>query len=218
MIFQSQLVPAGFGSVGAGLGSPSLLLKTRKFFAADLARVYLVLQDIDAWPDGERPRIVNVKHEALLTFAFEDLTRATLTFESIFGGKQLVTLQHEAILDAEQARGWADYWTTVLTAASIRLGSEDLVVASAPGKINIFFGVGGLREDGYHDVASVYQAVDIRETVLVNTSTEWKVSVAGNLSESQLQAVPTGPENLVVSAAGAVARAADIKSLSLIHI
>jgi len=212
MIFQSQQVPAGFGSVGAGLGSASLLLKTRKFFAADLARVYLVLQDIESWPDLERPRIVNLKHEELLTFAFEDLTRATLTFEPVFGGKQLVSLQHEAILDADQARHWAEYWTSVLTAASVRLGSEDLVVASAPGKINIFFGVGSLRSDGYHDVASVYQAVDIRETILVSTNSEWKISVAGSLSQEQLAGVPTGPENLVVAAAGGVAKAAGLTS------
>ena len=210
MIFQSQQVPAGFGSVGAGLGSPSLLLETRKFFDADLARVYLVLQDIESWPDVERPRLVNLKHEELLTFAFEDLTRATLTFSSVFGGKQLVSLQHEAILDAEGSRHWAEYWTAVLTATSVRLGSEDIVVASAPGKINLYFGVGSLRADGYHDVASVYQAVDIRETVIVNASSEWKISVEGSLSPAQLAEVPTGPENLVVRAAGAVAKAAKL--------
>ncbi|MEO0060897.1 MAG: hypothetical protein RL343_515, partial [Actinomycetota bacterium] len=32
------------------------------------------------------------------------------------------------------------------------------VTVSAPGKINIFFKVGALQENGYHEVLSVYQA------------------------------------------------------------
>ena len=77
--------------------------------------------------------------------------------------------------------------------------------ASAPGKINIFFAVGPLMQDGYHEVVSIYQALDIRETVSVSASTEWSVSVTGILSADQLAAVPTGEDNLVVKAAKQVA-------------
>ena len=41
------------------------------------------------------------------------------------------------------------------------------VTASAPGKTNLFFAVGPLQEDGFHDVASVYLALDLREEVTV---------------------------------------------------
>ena len=82
------------------------------------------------------------------------------------------------------------------------------VTASAPGKINIFFKVGALNSDGYHDVLSIYQALDIRETVKVSDSSRWKVSVSGALSEEQIAAVPTGEDNLVVRAAKSIGQLA----------
>lgn len=75
------------------------------------------------------------------------------------------------------------------------------ITASAPGKINIFFKVGALADDGFHEVLSIYQALDIRESVSVSASDDWRVAVSGNLSAEQIAAVPTGPENLVVRAA-----------------
>lgn len=82
--------------------------------------------------------------------------------------------------------------------------------ASAPGKINIFFAVGPLLNDGYHEVVSIYQALDLRETVSVSASTEWSVSVTGILSADQLAAVPTGEGNLVVKAAKQIAEISGI--------
>jgi 4-diphosphocytidyl-2-C-methyl-D-erythritol kinase len=83
------------------------------------------------------------------------------------------------------------------------------ISASAPGKINIFFKVGALKGDGYHDVLSIYQALDIRETVKVSDSSRWQVSVSGALSEEQIAAVPTGEDNLVVRAAQSIAKFAN---------
>ena len=82
------------------------------------------------------------------------------------------------------------------------------VTASAPGKTNLFFAVGPLQPDGFHDVASIYLALDLREEVTVSPAAEWSVSVSGNVSVEQLAAVPTGPENLVVKAAKRVAELA----------
>jgi 4-diphosphocytidyl-2-C-methyl-D-erythritol kinase len=84
------------------------------------------------------------------------------------------------------------------------------ISASAPGKINIFFKVGALKSDGYHDVLSIYQALDLRETVTVADSSRWKVSVSGALSEEQIAAVPTGEENLVVRAAKSIGQLAKL--------
>lgn len=39
------------------------------------------------------------------------------------------------------------------------------IVASAPGKVNLHLGVGEARTDGYHDLVSVFHAVDRREVV-----------------------------------------------------
>lgn len=86
------------------------------------------------------------------------------------------------------------------------------VTASAPGKINIFFKVGALQDNGYHEVLSVYQALDVRETVSVTAGGEWSVSVSGALSAEQIAAVPTGEDNLVVRAAKTIAELAELEN------
>lgn len=86
------------------------------------------------------------------------------------------------------------------------------VTASAPGKINIYFKVGALQPDGYHEVLSIYQALDLRETVTVGPAAKWQVSVAGNLSAEQIASVPTGEDNLVVRAARTIASLANLPS------
>jgi len=86
------------------------------------------------------------------------------------------------------------------------------IIASAPGKINIFFKVGSLQDDGYHEVLSIYQALDLREIVKVSSSATWRVAVSGSLSEEQIASVPTGQDNLVVRAAKAIASLAKISN------
>lgn len=87
---------------------------------------------------------------------------------------------------------------------------NNYVVASSPGKINIFFKVGALKSNGYHEVLSIYQALDLRETVSVSAATNWQVSVTGNLSAEQIASVPTGEDNLVVRAAKVIAELAQL--------
>lgn len=91
------------------------------------------------------------------------------------------------------------------------------VSVSAPGKVNVFFAVGPLREDGYHDVVSVYQALDLRETVSVTSGEDWHVEVSGQISAEQISAVPTGASNLVVRAARALAQQANISNPHPVH-
>lgn len=88
------------------------------------------------------------------------------------------------------------------------MSSEHSVTASAPGKTNLFFAVGPLLDDGFHDVASIYLALNLREEVSVSPASSWSVSVSGNISAEQIAAVPTGEENLVVQAAKHVAELA----------
>lgn len=78
------------------------------------------------------------------------------------------------------------------------------ISASAPGKVNLFFAVGALEADGYHQVVSIYQALNLREIVTVDLAQKWQVSVTGALSKEQLAQVPTGEDNLVVKAAQAL--------------
>ncbi|WP_298741902.1 4-(cytidine 5'-diphospho)-2-C-methyl-D-erythritol kinase [uncultured Microbacterium sp.] len=74
----------------------------------------------------------------------------------------------------------------------------------APGKINVFFAVGDVQPDGYHDVASVYQAVGLFEDVWATIGEGYTVEVTGTVDVS---GVPLDDRNLAVRAARSVARA-----------
>lgn len=68
----------------------------------------------------------------------------------------------------------------------------------APGKINVFLRVGELQPDGYHDVASAYQAVSAFEDVWASEADEISVSVTGMVD---IAGVPLDDRNLAVRAA-----------------
>ncbi len=77
------------------------------------------------------------------------------------------------------------------------------VQVRAPGKINVFFEVGDVQPDGYHDVASVYQAVSLYEDVWATTADDFTVEVTGDVD---ITGVPLDDRNLAVRAARLVAR------------
>lgn len=90
------------------------------------------------------------------------------------------------------------------------------VTASAPAKVNLFFGVGALKSNGYHDVVSIYQGLDLRETVAVTPAQEaTKIVVSGSISEQQMESIPLGPSNLVIRASSAVCKVADLEDVAL---
>lgn len=77
------------------------------------------------------------------------------------------------------------------------LETAPAVTARAPGKVNLELGVGPVREDGYHPLATVYQAVGLYEDVTAATADEWGVTVRGRDAEL----VPTDASNLALRAA-----------------
>jgi 4-diphosphocytidyl-2-C-methyl-D-erythritol kinase len=76
-----------------------------------------------------------------------------------------------------------------------------VITASAPGKINLYFAVGPKLANGYHEVCSIYLALNLRETVSVEPSEKLSINVSGTLSAEQLASVPIDEKNLVVAAA-----------------
>lgn len=76
------------------------------------------------------------------------------------------------------------------------------VVARAPGKINLILRVGPLRSDGYHDLLTVFQAVDVWETVTLTPADEFSVSVSGDVN---LGEIPLDSSNIAMKAVLAVA-------------
>lgn len=72
------------------------------------------------------------------------------------------------------------------------------VTVRAPGKINVYFRVGALQQDGYHDVASLYQAVSLYEEVTATESDSFSLRFAGPIETDGLL---TDDSNLAMRAA-----------------
>lgn len=83
------------------------------------------------------------------------------------------------------------------------------VTAVVPAKVNLGLVVGPLRTDGFHELATVYQAVSIYDHVTVTrrpAGSGVRISVTGAEAES----VPTDETNLAWQAAELVAAEADV--------
>jgi 4-diphosphocytidyl-2-C-methyl-D-erythritol kinase len=81
--------------------------------------------------------------------------------------------------------------------------ATDRVHVRAPGKLNVFFEVGAVQEDGYHDVASAYQAVSLYEDVWAEHAADFTIAISGTVD---ISGVPADDRNLAVRAARLVAQ------------
>lgn len=79
------------------------------------------------------------------------------------------------------------------------------VTVRASAKINLHLGVGAPREDGFHPLDTVYQAIGLHDdlTVVAGTSGRIDVEVASYIDGA---AVPTGGSNIIDAASLALAR------------
>jgi 4-diphosphocytidyl-2-C-methyl-D-erythritol kinase len=75
------------------------------------------------------------------------------------------------------------------------------VTVRVPAKVNLHLGVGPLRDDGFHGLATVFQAVSLYDEVTVEEADELAVAVVGDDADE----VPTDTSNLAVRAAIALA-------------
>jgi 4-diphosphocytidyl-2-C-methyl-D-erythritol kinase len=85
--------------------------------------------------------------------------------------------------------------------------TDEAVHVRAPGKINLFMRVGAVQSDGYHDVATAYQAVSLYEDVRAWPDDEFSVAFSGSVDTSGL---PTDASNLAIRAAKLLARTAGV--------
>lgn len=183
----------------------------KRHYTVDLPRLYAMLDDPESWPVAQPQRRLTVEPNKRLGYAFENQSRVELVLESAKLGIQVLTIRHENLKTQEDLDWAVDYWTQVSGSLATRTLSQPVIGATAFGKINLYFGVGPLRADGYHEVASLYQSVDLPETVIVEPATEWVVHTTGSLDPMILGQVPTGKTNLVVKAAQAVAKAGKVR-------
>lgn len=79
------------------------------------------------------------------------------------------------------------------------------VSVRVPAKINLCLGVGPVRDDGYHPLATVYQAVDLHDELRATAVDDDRVTVRTVVdvddAEAEATLVPTGDDNIAVRAA-----------------
>ena len=79
-----------------------------------------------------------------------------------------------------------------------------MTTVRAPAKINLCLGVGPVREDGYHPLATVYQAVDVYDEVKATAVADGSLSVTVHFDgdrDREVSAVPEDDNNLAIRAA-----------------
>ena len=94
--------------------------------------------------------------------------------------------------------------TTRTTAVHVRV----------PAKVNLELRVGPPRADGFHSLATIYQAVSLFDTVSVTPAEDWQITLSGRTTEG----VPADAGNLAVRAAAALAEAAGIRQRAAIRL
>jgi len=80
--------------------------------------------------------------------------------------------------------------------------SPHSVSVTVPAKINVQLSVGPLRPDGFHDLATVFHAVDLVDTLTATESRGLSISVSGEGAHF----VPTDSRNLIAKAAELLAQ------------
>ena len=91
------------------------------------------------------------------------------------------------------------------------------VVAVAPAKVNLCLGVGAPRPDGFHSLATVYQAIGVYDEVRVRPSPSFAVTVSGD-ERLAVADVPTDSTNIAVRAARLLAAHHGIDGAVAIHL
>ena len=77
-------------------------------------------------------------------------------------------------------------------------------------KLNLYLGIHGLREDGYHELETLFQAIDLCDLVSISLHNRGGISLRNNLPY-----LPCDERNLAYKAAVAFFRAAEIENPGL---
>lgn len=90
------------------------------------------------------------------------------------------------------------------------------VVVRAPGKINLSLAVGGVDERGYHELATVFHAVDLQETVTASVVDGDALSLT--VDSAVPGAVPLDGTNLALRAAGLLRERTGTRRGAALHV
>jgi hypothetical protein len=174
--------------------------------SGNLGQTFNILKDPTSWGQFETPRVVNSTDKSKIVFSFEGERKAVATFSSWNSYFTELEIVISGVANNAAGQLQIKYWNDVVDMLRKRLNAPEIVVASSPGKVNIYFAVGALLKNGFHEVASCYQALSLRERVLVELSGGFSIDFSGPFErESQeiglvlLKAtqVPCGPQSLI---------------------
>lgn len=94
------------------------------------------------------------------------------------------------------------------------MGSSGEVCVRVPAKINLELRIGATRPDGFHELATVFQAVSLHDEVVATADDGFSLTVEG----VHTAGVPTGPENLALRAARLLAERTGIDAGVRLHL
>jgi len=168
--------------------------------SGNLGQTFNILKDPSSWGQSETPRVVNASEQSKIVFSFdgEKKTVATLSAWNLSVTELELVISGTASNQFGQAQ--IKYWNEVVAMLQKRFNAPSTVVASSPGKVNVYFAVGAFLKDGFHDVASCYQALNLREKVLVELTGSFSIDFAGPFERESQLLVPKDTTNLVYRA------------------
>ncbi len=91
------------------------------------------------------------------------------------------------------------------------------VSVRAPAKINLHLGVGPARADGFHPLATVYQAISLFSTVTASAADDWALTCVGH-DGVDVSDVPLDATNLALRAARLLATHAGVDRPLALHL
>jgi 4-diphosphocytidyl-2-C-methyl-D-erythritol kinase len=168
--------------------------------SGNLGQIFNILKDPSSWGQPESPRVVNSIDKAKIVFSFDGERKAVATLSAWNSNVTELEIVISGTVDSQAGKSQIKYWNDVVAMLQKRLNTPPIVVASSPGKVNIYFAVGAFLKDGFHDVASCYQALSLRERVLVELSGNFSIDFAGPFEEACQLLVPKDKTNLVYRA------------------
>jgi 4-diphosphocytidyl-2-C-methyl-D-erythritol kinase len=168
--------------------------------SGNLGQTFNILKDPSSWGQSEMPRVVNSTDKSKIVFSFDGEKKAVATLSVWNSNVTELEIVIGGTLESQSGQAAIKYWNEVATMLQKRLNAPATVVASSPGKVNVYFAVGAFLKDGFHGVASCYQALSLRERVLVELSGSFSIEFAGPFERASQQLVPKDTTNLVYRA------------------
>jgi 4-diphosphocytidyl-2-C-methyl-D-erythritol kinase len=168
--------------------------------SGNLGQTFNILRDPTSWGQLETPRVVNATEQSKIVFSFDGAQKAVATLSAWNSNVTTLELVISGTVESQVGKAQIKYWSEVVAMLQKRLNGPPIVVASSPGKVNIYFAVGAFLKDGFHNVASCYQALSLRERVLVELAGSFSIDFAGPFERECALLVPKDSTNLVYRA------------------